>query len=134
VMMVYVCLFVAGDIGGSRIVRVKKYREWKENPSSIKLSFSVLLVCGVRSELDQTQHNVRQQRREESERKDGRSVLVIIPPFRAPRPQLHPSVNKDDGGVCDGEQSRKGEHRGGDQTRFVSGSMKLRRAVAIVPM
>lgn len=73
-------------------------------------------MFGGSSELGQTQDNVRQQRRDEGERKGGRSVLVVIPTFRAPRPQPHRPMNEDGGRVRDGEQSRKCEHRSGDQS------------------
>lgn len=62
-----------------------------------------LAVQRWRLELRQTQHDVRQQRRDEEEREDGRSILVIIQPFRAPRPQPQPSVNEDNGRVGDCE-------------------------------
>lgn len=116
-------LFVIGDTIGSRVVYEREIGEWKGiQESSVKQSkislpsLCFLAVQHSRSELRQTQHDVRQQSRDEDERKDGRSVFVIIPPFRAPRPQPQPSVNEDDGGVRDGEQGRKSEHRGGDQT------------------
>ena len=77
-------------------------------------------MFGGFSELGQTQDNVRQERRDEGERKGGRSVLVVIPTFRAPRPQPQRPVNEDSGGVRNGKQSRKCEHRSGDQSVRVS--------------
>jgi hypothetical protein len=67
------------------------------------------------SELGQAQDDVGQQSRDEDERKDGRAVFVVIPPLGAPRPQPQLSVNENDGGVCDGGQSRQCEHRRGNQ-------------------
>ena len=67
-----------------------------------------------RSELRQAQDNVSQQSRNEDERKDSWSVLVVIPPLGAPRPHPQLSVNENDGRVRDGEQSGQRKHRSGN--------------------
>ena len=79
-------------------------------------NFGVRIQSLTCSELRQTHDDVRRQGHNEGERKQGRSVLVVIQPLSAPRPQLQPSVNENDGGVGDGEQSRQSEQRRGDQT------------------
>ena len=111
-----------------RAEKIVELCEQRSKEKTTKRSNSTPLVCAFQlsnfrssgSELRQTQHDVRQQRRDEEQRKDGRSVLIIIQPFCAPRPQPQSSVNEDNGGVRDGYQSRKGEHRGGDQTMHVT--------------
>lgn len=83
----------------------EKVENEKIENEKISRSKSNSLVCGSwlfnvqssSSDLGQTQNDVRQQRRDEEERKNGRSILIIIPPFRAPRPQPQPPVDEDDG-------------------------------------